>query len=150
MDQFRNSLAKQRHHCGEGRLSLLFRSALILFVVIWVWAALVKSSLSESGCDLLMSCVCQCHLDQVYLNVSRGLEQASDWLGRASEKSRLGLWQVVLRKEIPQLAKPQYLLEVPQLCAGGVSWSALNLPSQPLWVCRASHVGSGRGTFKKG
>lgn len=65
MDWLRNSLKKQRQYCREGRLSLFFRSSLILFVIIRVWAALVKTSVSKSECDLLTSCVFQCHLDQV-------------------------------------------------------------------------------------
>lgn len=46
MDQFKNNLAKQRQRCGEGKLSLLFGSALILLVIVWAWAASVKTSLS--------------------------------------------------------------------------------------------------------
>lgn len=46
MDQFRNSLVKQRQPCGEGKLSLLFGSALILLVIVWAWSASVKTSLS--------------------------------------------------------------------------------------------------------
>lgn len=45
MDRFRNSLVKQRQCCGEGKLSLLFGSALIWLVIVWAWADSAKSSL---------------------------------------------------------------------------------------------------------